>query len=845
MDTYPTRDEHTKRWEQLARDIVASQSHRCANAPSSGAAPKGTLIVIGSGIEGVNFAMGAEEYLRTADKVFFCVSNPPTRVWLHTLRPDAYDLYVLYDDTKPRPHTYVQWSEAVLHYVRKGMRVVMVFYGHPGMFVFSSHRAIAIARREGHYAIMKPGISALDCLCADLGVDPAYPGMETFEATDLLLRNRRLDTTTHVVLWQVGLVGDIGYRRKGYINDKFPLLVDYLNKFYGPDHTITHYIAARHPTFEPTIAAHKIEHLLNHRVQATLRANSTFYIPPKDEAPMDIAMAVRLGLIESGETGTVPLAVRRNDSYTTVELAAIEEFDHFRVSDEYQFQSRTRAAEFLIELGRNVPLQDLYRDAPAQAVSEDTFPGLSVLERHLLMQRKEFRAQLAAKGAVVISAPDERFVIDIHDRRTLASEFRAALAALYRSEHAEAALDSWISSRGYKATLARLSIANRLVSASMLLPWTGVYSTADGSVLTVVGDPDFNRSSLVFYDQVPITGFTFHNSTLTWLATEGNPCSGELTFRVPNGNGLDTFARTISGKVWAANGDEPVTPNFFAEEVVAAVTPLSVWAGRYITRITQDGLRWDSGPIIDVVVPRPVPGANLARLFIDGHPVEGVRIGHRCIQWGNDQITFSRDMQIPGKHLLSGRLKGFSVAGLSAADHHEPFEGKYRTFFWSANQWKPYAELHYDGLVVRLNGKTYEQVVFDHDRLQWASTDEDLTRGRVQFFIDPATQLPKFIGYLWTSESCPDEPNVFGMLSLESTAQLRLSPSFEDSAVPAHIWEKLAAIAMSSSEPSFHLLWSRWQRTRFACGLLNDLVPAIYDVLKRTANTNEQGEKQP
>jgi len=166
VDSYPTPEEHARRWEELAREIADSKQHLSEQA---GDGKKGSLIVLGSGIQGVSFTMGAETYLRMADKVFYTVSNPPTQVWLHKLRPDAFDLYVLYDDTKPRYHTYVQMSEAILHYVRKGMRVVTVFYGHPGIFVFSTHRSIAIARREGHYAVMKPGISALDCLCAGAG----------------------------------------------------------------------------------------------------------------------------------------------------------------------------------------------------------------------------------------------------------------------------------------------------------------------------------------------------------------------------------------------------------------------------------------------------------------------------------------------------------------------------------------------------------------------------------------------------------------------------------------------------------------------------------------------------
>merc|ERR1719315_731601 len=106
------------------------------------------------------------------------------------MRPDALDLYVLYDDGKNRIDTYVQMSEAMLHEARKGLNVVGIFYGHPGVFVLPSHRAIQIAKKEGMTGIMLPAPSAEDCLVSDLGIDPSLPGMQTLEATDFLLRNR-------------------------------------------------------------------------------------------------------------------------------------------------------------------------------------------------------------------------------------------------------------------------------------------------------------------------------------------------------------------------------------------------------------------------------------------------------------------------------------------------------------------------------------------------------------------------------------------------------------------------------------------------------------------------------
>ena len=58
-------------------------------------------------------------------------------------------------------------------------------------------------------------MSALDTLCADLGVDPAHPGLQTHEATDALVRQRALDTSLHVILWQVGVIGESGLPPSG------------------------------------------------------------------------------------------------------------------------------------------------------------------------------------------------------------------------------------------------------------------------------------------------------------------------------------------------------------------------------------------------------------------------------------------------------------------------------------------------------------------------------------------------------------------------------------------------------------------------------------------------------
>ena len=98
-----------------------------------------------------------------------------------------------------RIETYYQMAESMLHPLRHGQKVVTIYYGHPGFFVYASHRAVRIAHKQGLKAKMLPGVSALDCLFADLGVDPSYPGLQVLEATDFLVRNRKILTDGHVV----------------------------------------------------------------------------------------------------------------------------------------------------------------------------------------------------------------------------------------------------------------------------------------------------------------------------------------------------------------------------------------------------------------------------------------------------------------------------------------------------------------------------------------------------------------------------------------------------------------------------------------------------------------------
>src|ERR1700759_1600975 len=133
--------------------------------------PKGSLTVVGSGIAAVRHAtQEACFHIAHADQVFFLVADPLTREWILRLNPSAQSLSVHLIPGQDRETSFREMVEQLAQAVYQGLRVVAVFYGHPGIFVQPSHMAIQRLRSEGFAAAMLPGVSAEDCLVCDLGV---------------------------------------------------------------------------------------------------------------------------------------------------------------------------------------------------------------------------------------------------------------------------------------------------------------------------------------------------------------------------------------------------------------------------------------------------------------------------------------------------------------------------------------------------------------------------------------------------------------------------------------------------------------------------------------------------
>jgi uncharacterized protein YabN with tetrapyrrole methylase and pyrophosphatase domain len=180
----------------------------------------------------------------------------------------------------------------MVSFVRRGLNVCVVMYGHPGVFVHPTYVAMDTLREEGYRVEMLPGISAEDCMFADLGIDPAVEGLQTYEATGFLVRERIVDPRVPLVLWQVGCVGDGSFARQGFDGRNLHVLIERLQELYSDDHEVVIYEAAQHPLAEPRIRVYPLSEIGPDDVTGI----STMFVPPLAEAPVDREVAVRLGL---------------------------------------------------------------------------------------------------------------------------------------------------------------------------------------------------------------------------------------------------------------------------------------------------------------------------------------------------------------------------------------------------------------------------------------------------------------------------------------------------------------------------------------------------------------------
>jgi len=256
---------------------------------TAGAAPRGSLTVVGIGLVLVRHAtLEAIEAIREADHVFHLLTHAAAVRWVEQLNSHATPLGTFLRVGKNRGRSYREMALAIAGAVRRGERVCAVFYGHPGVLVAASRDAIRRVQRDGSPARMLPGISAEDCLFADLPIHPRPQSWQCFEATDLLLRRRRFDPTVPMILWQAGVLGEASVRPDHQARpERVARLAGVLRRRYPANHPIVLYEASEFAQCDPVIDRVALRRLPTRAISA----KTTLYIPPLPTTVQDTRVA--------------------------------------------------------------------------------------------------------------------------------------------------------------------------------------------------------------------------------------------------------------------------------------------------------------------------------------------------------------------------------------------------------------------------------------------------------------------------------------------------------------------------------------------------------------------------
>jgi hypothetical protein len=238
----------------------------------------GSLTVVGTGIRLVGqFTIEALEHVKRAERLFYLAGEVASAHWLQSLQPDAENLSTSYVEGRPRRQSYAEMISRVLRPLDDGKRVVVAFYGHPGIGVYPAHQMIRRARAAGYPAQMLPGVSSEACLVADLGIDPLHAGWQSHEAWAFVASRPRYDPHCSLVLWQVGLIYQTSVSFSGDVDPRgLPDLARVLGAKYPARHRVLLYEASPFPVCPPRIERRALSTLAD----AKVRTGTTLYVPP-------------------------------------------------------------------------------------------------------------------------------------------------------------------------------------------------------------------------------------------------------------------------------------------------------------------------------------------------------------------------------------------------------------------------------------------------------------------------------------------------------------------------------------------------------------------------------------
>jgi len=248
--------------------------------PVQAARPAVDIYIVGTGITpGLHLTRETEAALRSSNEVLYVDKSFGIEELLRTYCSNLTDLHKsCYAEGHSRLDAYRSMASVVVNAALAHPPITFALYGHPLVYSLPPFIVVAAAEAIGLNVKILPGVSSLDTLFVDLRFDPCTNGVQMYEATDILLRQRPLQSDVPCFIWQIGAVESRLYSTAPSSPARFARIKEYLLKFYPQDHRMI----AVYSSSMPLVPSILTEFTLNtiEDVAAELHQGVTVFIPP-------------------------------------------------------------------------------------------------------------------------------------------------------------------------------------------------------------------------------------------------------------------------------------------------------------------------------------------------------------------------------------------------------------------------------------------------------------------------------------------------------------------------------------------------------------------------------------
>jgi precorrin-3B methylase len=237
------------------------------------------IAIVGLGIVGVHqITREVEETIRRCRQTFVVDGGFGVVPYLKSICSEVTSLIPFYEKGKSRLPTYRRMAAEVVNAAIAGPPVCFASYGHPLVYCYPAVLIQRAAKLLNLRVKIFPGISSLDTLLVDLGIDFAADGLQMYEATDILLRHRPIQNDVACVLWQANVVAEPTYETDRRSAEHFLALQNYLLEFYPPKHPVTLVFSKTFPLLRSIVETYQLDTLAAELERGPQGGN--LYIPP-------------------------------------------------------------------------------------------------------------------------------------------------------------------------------------------------------------------------------------------------------------------------------------------------------------------------------------------------------------------------------------------------------------------------------------------------------------------------------------------------------------------------------------------------------------------------------------